>query len=199
MCEGIELTLKLWTSAEPVTWAGRHYSLERASCEPKPTPRAQRPIWTGEAHPALLDATARYAQGWNSTPVSIAELRRRLAGLREACERSGRDFDAIEKTLEIQILIAPDHAGLRAQLGAALALAPDEAPDPALAAYVSGATDELPASLRETWLAGTPEMVIERVRAYAAEGITHFMLWFVDAPDQAGMRLFARDVLPRLG
>lgn len=198
MCEGIELALKLWTSVAPISFAGRHYALDQAVCEPKPAQQPHPPIWIGEAHPALLEATARYAQGWNSTPVSIDELRRRLAALYAACALAGRDFLAIEKTLEIQVLVASDHAGLRSQLRAALALAPDDAPDPALAAYVSGATDELPKVMRETWLAGTPHMVSDRIREYAREGITHFMLWFVDAPDQAGMRLFAREVLPKL-
>lgn len=198
MCEGIELTLKLWTSDAPVSFAGRHYALDRAVCEPKPAQRPHPPIWIGEAHPALLEATARYAQGWNSTPVSIAELRRRLAALYAACTLAGRDFLAIEKTLEIQVLIAPDHAGLRAKLKAALALATDDPPAADLAAYVSGAADALPEVMRETWLAGTPQMVIDRARAYAREGITHFMLWFVDAPDASGMQLFAREVLPRL-
>ena len=31
----------------------------------------------------------------------------------------------------------------------------------------------------------------------AAEGISHFMLWFVDTPDQAGLRLFAEQVAPQ--
>jgi alkanesulfonate monooxygenase SsuD/methylene tetrahydromethanopterin reductase-like flavin-dependent oxidoreductase (luciferase family) len=198
MCEGIDLALKLWTSSGPVSHSGAYYQLDAAVCEPKPAQRPHPPIWIGEAHPDLLAATARYAQGWNSTPVSVGELRRRLDALRDACALAGRDYGTIEKSLEIQVLVAPDDAGLRAQLRAALALAPDEAPDPALAAYASAATDALPAAIRETWLAGTPEMIVERVREYAAEGISHFLLWFVDAPDQAGMRLFAREVVPHL-
>lgn len=197
MCEGLDLTLALWTSAEPVTHSGEYYTTHEAVCMPKPLQLPHPPIWIGEAHQHILAATAKYAQGWNTTPVSITVLRARLDALRAACQHSGRNFDGIEKSLEIQLLIAPDHTALRAKIRAILELAPaGEALDHQLNAYLSGATDELPQMLAETWIAGTVEQAITRVRAYAAEGITHFMLWCVDAPDEGSLRLFAGQVMP---
>ena len=67
---------------------------------------------------------------------------------------------------------------------------------PELLAFVRGETDALPEEMRTSWWAGTPEMVRERVRACIALGFTHFMLWFIDAPDDSGMRLFAEAVMP---
>jgi hypothetical protein len=36
-----------------------------------------------------------------------------------------------------------------------------------------------------------------RLRAYLAEGVSHVMLWFMDAPNPAGLDLFAESVAPR--
>lgn len=196
MNEGVEIALKLWTSAAPVTFEGQFYAVENAVLQPKPAQRPHPPIWLGEAHPLIIEATAKFAQGWNSVPVGLPELRRRLQLLRDACAKINRNYDEIEKTFEIQILIAPTHDALREKIRAMLALAMNDPVDPELKLYLSGATDALPAMIRDTWLAGTPDEVIAQIRDYTAEGISHFMLWFVDAPDDSGMRLFAERVLP---
>ncbi len=196
--EALDLTLALWSSDTPLDHAGPYYRTTAALCRPKPVQRPHPPIWLGEAHPTMLDAVARLAQGWNTTPVSLTDLRQRLDALRAACVAAGRPFAEIEKSLEIQILIAPDRAALRDRVRDIVALAPpDQVPDPALAAYLAGDTDDLPPAMRETWLAGTPDEVAARIDAYAAAGISHFMLWFADAPSDDGIRLFASNILPR--
>lgn len=198
LIESIELTLALWTSSKPVDYAGTFYQVSGAVCAPRPVQQPHPPIWLGEAHPATLKACARYAQGWNTVPVPISELRTRLASLAAACEQAGRPFEHIEKSLEIQVLIAPDRAAIRHQLRAIFQRAPaGQTPDAELAAFVDGTSDQLPGTMTDTWLVGTPDEVEQRIHAYITEGISHFMLWFVDAPDQAGMRLFAEQVAPR--
>jgi alkanesulfonate monooxygenase SsuD/methylene tetrahydromethanopterin reductase-like flavin-dependent oxidoreductase (luciferase family) len=199
MCEGLDLTLALWSSNSPVSYTGRYYQARDAVCTPHPVQHPHPPIWIGEAHPNILAATAKYAQGWNTTPVTLVELRKRLDALRAACALAGRNYDEIEPSLEMQVLIAPDNATMRQKLKKVLSLAPDQDRiDPALQAYLSGATDTLPAFMNETWIAGTPEQVRERVQAYVDAGISHFLLWFVDAPDESGMRLFASEVAVKL-
>jgi alkanesulfonate monooxygenase SsuD/methylene tetrahydromethanopterin reductase-like flavin-dependent oxidoreductase (luciferase family) len=197
MVEGLEIALKLWSSHEPVTYLGQRYVVTNAICEPRPIQQPHPPIWLGEAHPAILDATARFADGWNSVPVGLPELRKRLVTLRAACERANRNFDEIEKTYEVQILIAPDRGGLRRKLGAMLSLVLEAEQPIDVGAFVRDETDDIPAWMTGTWLIGTPDEVVVQIEDYRREGVTHFMLWFVDAPDESGMRLFAERVMPR--
>jgi alkanesulfonate monooxygenase SsuD/methylene tetrahydromethanopterin reductase-like flavin-dependent oxidoreductase (luciferase family) len=197
MVEGLELTLALWTADRPIDFVGHHYQLRGAVCTPPPVQQPHPPIWLGNAHPAMLRACARYAQGWNTTPVSLAQLHTRLAALAAACDEAGRPNGEIEKSLEVQVLIGADHAAIRDQLRHIATLDPATTPrDPDLASYIVAETDMPPASLRDTTLIGTPAEVHDQLQAYIAAGVTHFMLWFLDAPSDTGMRLFAERILP---
>lgn len=198
MVEGLELSLALWADDRPIDFAGRHYHLSGAVCAPSTAQRPHPPVWLGNAHPAMLRACARHAQGWNTTPVTVPQLRERLAALATACDEVGRPYDELEISLEMQILIGADHDAIRAQLRRIAALDPDGAtPGPAQSAYLAGESAAPPAALGATTLIGTPDEVHAQLEGYVAAGVSHFMLWFLDAPDEAGMRLFANRVLPR--
>lgn len=195
--EGLELTLALWQARTPISHAGPHFQVTDAVCNPAPVQQPHPPVWFGEAHPPILEACARYGQGWNTVPVGYAALRDRLAALTAACQAVGRSSDEIEKSLETQILIAPDHATLRQRLQAMIDLAPVDEPNAALQAYLQGETDTVPTAFSDVWLIGTPDEVEQQVRDYIELGMTHFLLWFMDAPLEAGLRLFAEEVMPR--
>ncbi len=199
--EGLELTLKLWqtTPNNPLTFAGRYYHVKGAVCTPHPVSQPHPPIWFGEAHPLTLQAAARYGQGWNSVPVGLAEMQRRLTDLKAACQTIGRDFDELEISYETQILIAPSRAAIRDKLKAMLALTPpgvETPPDADFQAFVRGESDVYPRYLTETGLVGTPDEVKSQLQSYIGLGVSHFMLWFLDAPESDGMRLFAEQVAP---
>ena len=214
MIEGLDLTLALWSADAPITVNGPTYHVKDAVCTPKPLQQPRPAIWMGEVWPGIVEATVKYADAWNTVPVPVAELKRRLALLEAECNVQGRDFATLEKTLEIQVLVAPTLDGLREKLKRMLALVPvaqtpvaqtpvaqtpaGGTPNPQVIAFANGETDELPEELRTTWLAGTPEQVIARVQECVELGFTHFMLWFVDAPDDSGLRLFAEQVMPKI-
>lgn len=195
--EGAEIARLLWQAHEPVSYRGRYYQFEGATATPLPMQQPHPPIWFGRNHPLILEACARYGQGWNTTPASVEAVAQLLFELAEACSAVGRPIDEIERSLETQLLIAPDEAALRQRLRDMMALAPDDAFAPDVMEYVAGQTDTRPPSLTERYIIGTPDEVAQHLQQYIALGVTHFMLWFMDAPDQSGLHLFANEVAPR--
>ncbi|MDB5077312.1 MAG: Luciferase-like, subgroup [Chloroflexi bacterium] len=187
MREALELILRLWQEDGPVTFSGRHYAAREARCLPHPAQRPHPPLWLGETpDEVMLAATAELADGWNSTPVSVASLRERLGRVAAACAAVGRPLSDLELSLETQVLIAPTRRRVTELLEHAASL------------RHTGETGEGAnlALLEDRSLIGTPDEVIARIEEYRALGISHFMLWFMDFPSMEGVRLFAQTVAP---
>jgi alkanesulfonate monooxygenase SsuD/methylene tetrahydromethanopterin reductase-like flavin-dependent oxidoreductase (luciferase family) len=194
--EGAEIARLLWQATAPVSFQGQYYAFEQATATPLPVQQPHPPIWFGRNHPAILEACARYGQGWNTTPATVEQTRQLIAELKAACDAAGRSMAEIERSLETQLLIAPDQAALRARLREMVALVPNDTYAPDVVAYLAEETDELPPSLAERYILGTPAQVKARMQEYIDVGITHFMLWFMDAPRRDGLQLFAEQVAP---
>ncbi len=198
MVEALEVILALWTRDGPVDYDGSYYQLREARCRPAPCQQPHPPIWLGMTDEAGFAACARYAQGWNAMPVPVETLRAQLDRLESACTAAGRAMSALELSYETQIMIASDRDGLRRQLQNMLAKGDQEA-DPALRAFVAGDTDELPSNVTRTFLVGTPDEVEMQIRQYLDLGFSHFLLWFMDAPEREGIEVFAEEVMTRFG
>lgn len=93
----------------------------------------------------------------------------------------------LEISLETQVLVAPTETDVRATLERIAALPPSPR-----------GTPRTPRELGEDSLVGTPDAIIARLGEYAALGVRHFMLWFLDFPSLDGLQLFAEQVLPEL-
>jgi alkanesulfonate monooxygenase SsuD/methylene tetrahydromethanopterin reductase-like flavin-dependent oxidoreductase (luciferase family) len=197
MEEGLDLIGALWSAETPVDFRGRFFSTEAAICRPGPLQKPGPPVWLGEArHAAWLDAIVRHADGWNSVPASPSRLREKVDALRAACARAGRDVAELDLSLEIQILLAPTEAEVKATARHIADLPASKrgaVRHDILAAL--GSEQPLQATI-DDWLVGTPDAVIRQLREYVALGVSHFMLWFVDFPSLDGLRLFAEQVAP---
>jgi alkanesulfonate monooxygenase SsuD/methylene tetrahydromethanopterin reductase-like flavin-dependent oxidoreductase (luciferase family) len=194
---GLELMMDLWESDGPISAERGPYRVTDATCTPKPVQLPHPPIWFGEMEPDLIDALARIGNGWNTTPVSLTELDRRLAVIRSACEKHNRPFDEIEISVEMQVMIASD-GNIRPQVRDMLALVPNpESVDPQLRAFAEGTAESPPESFSDITIYGSPDQVAAGLQAYIDHGTDHFLLWFLGAPDPNDMELFASEVVPR--
>jgi len=192
--EALQITKRMWTE-ETVSFEGRYYTLKNATCNPKPVQKPFPPIWIGtmggegwndaSGSERIFGLIAKYADVWNNTPASVKWCAGKLQRIKDECLSAGRDYSKIVKSLETQVIIAKNHAGLDGLMKQIRSHNPK-------ATFYRDETQ-----LREMYLYGTPDECIERINEYVELGMTRFILWFVDFPSDEGMKLFADHVLPK--
>jgi len=106
--EALQVCKLLWTQEE-ATFAGTHFRLEGAVCNPKPVQRPHPPIVVGGVKPKILRVIARHATEWNFPAVMGVEFEKASAALDEACAEVGRDPSEIRRS--VQFFIHPAQEG----------------------------------------------------------------------------------------
>lgn len=114
MEEAVRLILAMW--AEPRTsFHGKYFHVEDAILEPKPVQKPHPPVMiAGGGEQLTLRAVARLADACNvaGDPDTV---RRKFEVLRRHCDAEGRDYEAIERTSVVGLLLARDDAALAAK------------------------------------------------------------------------------------
>ena len=96
--EALEVVVGLLTNTT-TDFAGRHYVLQGARCEPKPV-QERMPLWIGgSGEKRTLRIVAEHATGWNTFHGDPAEYRHTLDVLERHCEAVGRDPGEIRKQI----------------------------------------------------------------------------------------------------
>ncbi|HLG62177.1 MAG TPA: LLM class flavin-dependent oxidoreductase [Ktedonosporobacter sp.] len=109
--EAVQIIRAMWSSS-PATFEGQHYQIRDAYCMPQPSP--QIPILIGGGgEQRTLAIVARYADWWNFNSVTVEEYARKLAILRQHCERVGRDPATIKLTYLGTASISEDPAKVK--------------------------------------------------------------------------------------
>ncbi len=172
LAEALEIITRLWKGG-PVTFQGRHHSVEGARCEPPPEPPP--PLMLGAFGPRMLRLAARYADWWNVSSTGPAEYRRLSQMLDAACTAIGREPGTIRRTWGGGCICAPT----REQ---ALQLAGDRyGLDPA-----SNDFD----------LVGTPGELIDQIRQFVDIGVDYFLVDCGGFPDLTTLESLMGDVIP---
>jgi alkanesulfonate monooxygenase SsuD/methylene tetrahydromethanopterin reductase-like flavin-dependent oxidoreductase (luciferase family) len=182
--ETFEIVKRLWTQ-DTVTFQGKYYSLKDAVLEPKPVQKPHPPIWTGIMYGKrrMLNVIAKHADLWTisslylPTPKEHQEMKKALD---EACRTVGRDPNQIQQALGIGCVIAEDEPRLREKAER----------------FKPISLNVKDYSTKQMRLEGTPQQLIEKLRAYTSVGVTCFVMNFPDVATLEPVRLFSEKVMP---
>jgi F420-dependent oxidoreductase-like protein len=132
--------------APTTTFAGRHYRVTDALCEPKPV-QPELPILVGATGDRMLGIAARHADMWNcwGLPDRVAE---RSAALTRRCEEAERDPDDIARLAQVLVVFTEDDAQ----------------------------AEQMSAGSARPLMAGTPERMRDVLAAYAEAGLDEFIV-----------------------
>jgi F420-dependent oxidoreductase-like protein len=175
--EYLQVVALLLRSDEPVSFQGKHYSLDEAILLPRPSRPGGPPILVGGNGPKrTLPLAARYANEWNAVFVGPERLRRLNDRLDSLLDEVGRPRDAVVRSAMVGTKFAHDEGELQARL--------------------SRRNLTVEGAIEAGWLTGTPDMWIQQLSALADAGAERIMLQWLDQDNLADLEVIARDVLP---
>ncbi|MFW5692183.1 MAG: LLM class F420-dependent oxidoreductase [Chloroflexota bacterium] len=98
--ETLRIIRQMWSDHNG-PFVGEHYRLQETINEPQPLSQPYPPIMVGGmGEKKTLRLVAQYADASNfDTGIGLDGLKHKLNVLREHCDRLGRDYDTIEKTV----------------------------------------------------------------------------------------------------
>jgi alkanesulfonate monooxygenase SsuD/methylene tetrahydromethanopterin reductase-like flavin-dependent oxidoreductase (luciferase family) len=188
--EGLEVITCLLRSGGPVTCEGRFFQL-RDAVLPEPKRPGGPEIAIGGVGPKrTLPLVARYADNWNAGNLSPEAFAERSALLDELIVASGRRPEDVTRTYNIPVICWRTPIELEARIASVRRFSNK----------VRGlSADDLVEWFRG-WPAilGTPEEVVEQIKAYEAVGVSEIEAKWVDPNDIAGLEMLAEEVLPHV-
>lgn len=178
---------------EPVTLESGDVHLNGARLLPGPIQKPRPPIWIGgRGGDRVLSLAARFADGWNTVwRRTVEDYRANLDGVRRACDAADRDPDTLRRSIGLYTLVAEDERGLATLFDEAREGFPGDA-----------LRDETVESWCADTLSGTPDRIIERVRAFEDLGVEELIVspWVLPfaLPRPEVLEVFAHAVMEPL-
>lgn len=172
--EALRIIKVMWAE-ETATFAGAHYRVIGARCEPKPDPIP--PFMVGAFKPKMLRLAAKYADWWNVSSSGMARYRPMVEEFARACAEVGRDPSTVRRSW----------IG-----GCACARTQEEAEALTGGLYRADGEDD------DFGFVGTPRQLVEQMRPFIELGVDYFMFDCGGFPDLTTLELLVSEVLPAL-
>ena len=186
--EAVQIMNLMWSEDE-ASFEGKHYSINGAICQPKPVQEGGIPFWiAGGGEQLTLRTAAKYAS-YTNFGGSVDVFTHKSQVLADHCDKVGRDFADITRSVNFNVFIGSDAAAVQAKIAATAARAGTVLDDG------QAATDRL---LNGPGMAvGTPDQVIDTLKAFETAGMSYAIIYLPDAAyDAESMELFAAEVMP---
>lgn len=206
LVEGLDVIERLW-AGEPVSYAGRHFTLENVRISMPPLQRPRPAIWMAANADGGVKRAARLGDAWLMNPhTTLPTLQRQLALFRDTRKALGKPA-AAEIPLIKECYVAPDAATAATEarpfLGSKYEAYRQWEQDKALPAGESF-TPDFEALARDRFLLGDPARVREEIARYRdALGVTTIIVrvqWpgMEQAKVLRTIRLLGEEVFPHL-
>ena len=180
LTEQFEIITGLWATepGERFEHRGEHYEIVDSVALPKPVQRPRPPIIIGGHGPVRTPAlAARFADEFNVAFSDTEVTGTQFDRVRKACEAAGREPASMTYSAAQVLCCGSDEAEVERR---------------------AAAIGREPGELRTNGAAGTPDEVIEHLRAYEALGATRVYLQVLDLTDLDHLGLVAEEVMPAL-
>jgi coenzyme F420-dependent glucose-6-phosphate dehydrogenase len=199
LSEAVKLIRKLWTE-DFVDWEGEYYRTQGVTLYDKPEQPV--PIYIAATGPAAAKLAGRQAEGFICTSGKGMELYAEtlLPAVREGAEAAGRDYQGIEKTIEVKVSFDLDRERALKETGiwAALALPAEDKVDVHNPKEMEERAKKVEHPEKRWLVSSDPEEHVEQIRPYIELGFTH-LVFHAPGDDQTRfLQLYAREILPRL-
>ncbi len=190
LADGVEIMQQAWQNGV-ATHSGEYYQVDGALCYPRPVQEGGIPFWiAGGGEKKTLRIAAQYA-AYTNFGGDVETFTHKSQVLAGHCRDLGRDFDAITRSSNFNVVIGRDEAEVADRLARI-----QERYTPFLSAEAVTRTMD---QLTSAGLVGTPEQIVEKLRTMDGLGLAYTIAYFPEvATDSSGVELFAKEVVPAL-
>jgi coenzyme F420-dependent glucose-6-phosphate dehydrogenase len=200
MSEAVKLIRRLW-SEDFVTFEGEYYQTRDLTLYDKPARPV--PIFIAASGQVAAKFAGRAGDGFICTSGKGMELYTDtlLPAVREGAQAAGRDYDGLEKMIEIKVSYDSDQRRAldETRIWAALALSGDQKAsvhDPReMEKLAQGVKD---VAHRRWIVSSDPDEHVEKIKPYIDLGFTHLVFHSPTDDQSRFLRLYSKEVLPRL-
>jgi alkanesulfonate monooxygenase SsuD/methylene tetrahydromethanopterin reductase-like flavin-dependent oxidoreductase (luciferase family) len=190
LAEGLAVITQLCRADAPVTYQGQFYHLHEATLLPHaPRPGGPAILLGSSGKPRTLSLAGRYADVVNTPRRSPEQLTEIYQQLDEHLAARGREPASVKRTVVSTLFVARDEDEMeRRTRFHRTYLDPDHL-----------TPQEFVGTRRARGVfIGTPQEVVDQLRAYAEVGVEEVMVDLLDLEDLEVMELIAKEVLPHV-